>query len=227
MGYKLNRITRAMQMALDLINRCSIGGLRARISARIPKKRDQEFTEYQRVNDIVYSDPSDDIEFPIQPMNFNQNNVSNTVSVTPIVHTGSYADELALSMNALAVAIGYDIYFRGGKYKPETEEGRKLIAHEMKHVEQHHDRRIYQNTDLEILEKEAEFVENKEVYDSDPYKLYIIGKKRFYFRNSQIKKIVLNAANGIEEWMNDQKYVRNNEDYSKLLLAYKTWLRER
>ncbi|MEE0999379.1 MAG: DUF4157 domain-containing protein [Treponemataceae bacterium] len=32
--------------------------------------------------------------------------------------------------------LGKDIYFRNKAYKPETEEGRKILAHELTHI--HH-----------------------------------------------------------------------------------------
>ncbi len=39
----------------------------------------------------------------------------------PLIHYGSYANELTRSRNLIALAIGSDIYIRGGHYKPETE----------------------------------------------------------------------------------------------------------
>ena len=56
------------------------------------------------------------------------------------IHTGAYADKLTKSSGAEAVTIGRDIYFAGGKYNPETEDGIRLLAHELQHVIQFQDR---------------------------------------------------------------------------------------
>ncbi len=50
------------------------------------------------------------------------------------VHTGSYADRLNRKLNSDAFTYGSDIFFRSGRYSPETVEGKKLIAHELTHV---------------------------------------------------------------------------------------------
>jgi nucleoid-associated protein YgaU len=50
------------------------------------------------------------------------------------VHTGSEADEAARSINAEAFTVGSDVAFSKGKYDPETDDGKELIAHELAHV---------------------------------------------------------------------------------------------
>jgi outer membrane protein OmpA-like peptidoglycan-associated protein len=52
------------------------------------------------------------------------------------IHTGSRAGESAKAVNALAYTVGRDIVFGAGQYSPETESGKKLIAHELTHVVQ-------------------------------------------------------------------------------------------
>lgn len=81
----------------------------------------------------------------------------------PLIHYGPYANELTRSRNLIALSIGSDIYIRGGHYKPETEEGRALLAHELTHVAQHTERRtsIKRKEDREVLEQEAEQNEKK------------------------------------------------------------------
>ena len=49
---------------------------------------------------------------------------------------GPAADEYTRSHHALALVLGTDIFFRNGAYRPETEEGRKILAHELTHVAQ-------------------------------------------------------------------------------------------
>lgn len=52
------------------------------------------------------------------------------------VHTDSESDKLNRSLHARAFTAGRDIFFKLGEYKPESESGRKLIAHELTHVMQ-------------------------------------------------------------------------------------------
>jgi hypothetical protein len=52
------------------------------------------------------------------------------------VHTDVDADRSARSMDALAYTLGRDIVFRSGSYAPDTDAGRRLLAHELAHVVQ-------------------------------------------------------------------------------------------
>ncbi len=50
------------------------------------------------------------------------------------IHTGTEAAGLNRELNANAFTIGRDIYFNAGKYEPETESGKHLLAHELTHT---------------------------------------------------------------------------------------------
>lgn len=50
------------------------------------------------------------------------------------VHTDTYAAQTARSITAKAYAIGSNIVFGSGEYRPESEAGRHLIAHELAHI---------------------------------------------------------------------------------------------
>ena len=50
------------------------------------------------------------------------------------IHTGTIATKSAQSINALAYTSGNDIIFNQGQYAPETNTGKKLLAHELTHV---------------------------------------------------------------------------------------------
>lgn len=52
------------------------------------------------------------------------------------VHTGGTADQLNRSVQAEAFTTGNDVFFKDGKYAPETTDGRGLLAHELTHVVQ-------------------------------------------------------------------------------------------
>lgn len=66
------------------------------------------------------------------------------------VHTGRQADEAARSIDAAAFTIGQDIVFRAGNYRPNSPKGKRLLAHELAHVDQQTadgDRSLYRQTD--------------------------------------------------------------------------------
>ncbi|NOW93890.1 DUF4157 domain-containing protein [Mucilaginibacter sp. SG564] len=52
------------------------------------------------------------------------------------IHTGLEAEKSTQSINALAYTTGNNIVFNTGQYAPESNSGKKLIAHELTHVVQ-------------------------------------------------------------------------------------------
>jgi hypothetical protein len=55
------------------------------------------------------------------------------------IHADREADQLARAAEATAFTVGQDIYFREEAYAPDSDAGRKLLAHEMTHVVQRAD----------------------------------------------------------------------------------------
>ncbi len=53
------------------------------------------------------------------------------------VHADETAAASALSVGALAFAYGRDLVFGRGQYRPETQSGRELLAHELGHLAEH------------------------------------------------------------------------------------------
>jgi hypothetical protein len=52
------------------------------------------------------------------------------------VHTDGSAVQMSRDLQAQAFTTGQDIYFGAGKYAPESEDGKRLLAHELTHVVQ-------------------------------------------------------------------------------------------
>lgn len=52
------------------------------------------------------------------------------------VHTGADAVSSARALDAVAYTVGADVYFGAGAYAPDSQSGRRLIAHELAHVVQ-------------------------------------------------------------------------------------------
>src|SRR5213083_297242 len=46
------------------------------------------------------------------------------------IHTDGREADSARTLNALAYTVGRDLVFGAGQYRPETTDGRKLLAHE-------------------------------------------------------------------------------------------------
>lgn len=52
------------------------------------------------------------------------------------IHTGSESAGMSRELGAKAFTVGSDIFFGAGQYKPDSEEGKHLIAHELTHTVQ-------------------------------------------------------------------------------------------
>jgi hypothetical protein len=52
------------------------------------------------------------------------------------IHAGPKADMLNRTLNARAFTVGRDVFFAGGEYRPHSEAGQRLIAHELAHTVQ-------------------------------------------------------------------------------------------
>jgi hypothetical protein len=191
------------------------------------RKGANQFMEYQRTETTVKRDPARDRIFPLETVEIQRFRTKHDSAVeTAMIHTGPAADELARSLNALAVTVAGDIFFRNGAYRPETEEGRMLLAHEMTHVAQHAEKRITKQTSTQALEAEATGAEAKEAYNTDPLVTVEIDGELFTFRKSVMKKITKDVAGDIEDWVNAQRHTMDEERYLKLLCAYQNWLAE-
>src|SRR6202162_2237447 len=52
------------------------------------------------------------------------------------VHTDAKASDSARSVQAYAYTVGSDVVFQSGKYEPDSESGKRMLAHELTHVVQ-------------------------------------------------------------------------------------------
>lgn len=139
------------------------------------------------------------------------------------IHIGMSADEYARSFNALALTVERDIFFRNGAYKPETEEGRKLLAHELTHVSQNENKEDYRNTEKKELENQAVLEEQTEEYKSDRLIDYKINGKVYQLTAKQIKKIEEDSLKEMENWVLEQESFMSSEEYLKLLLDFERY----
>jgi hypothetical protein len=76
--------------------------------------------------------PAETTQFFYDRMGYNFENVN--------IHTGANATRSTKEVNAKAYAIDNNIVFNEGQYNPKTQEGKKLLAHELTHVVQNGDK---------------------------------------------------------------------------------------
>lgn len=191
------------------------------------RKRAQEFMEYQHVETMVRRTLDHDRVFPLDTVAIQEYRTEYKGNLeTAIIHTGPAADEIARSMNALAVTIAGDIYFRNNAFNPSDEEGRKLLAHELTHVTQYSEKRITRQTTTEELEREASKAEAAQGYDPDPFVTIPVGNKAIRIRSSVVPELVHLVANDVEQWVSRQKTTLDQKSYLDLLCAYESWLEE-
>ena len=189
-------------------------------------KRETKLADYQyserAVDRVLFRDRKHPLDTVIIN-DFNQKTGSNLDGVKILY--GSGADEYTRSRHALALAVADKIYFRNGAYKPETEEGRALIAHELTHIAQHKNKEEYKNASKTELEQEAEINEFNERYNPDPLIAKKIGGTEYKFRKSVWKKIVSNAVRGVEQYIEWEEGRIPNRKYLELLLKYQEFMR--
>lgn len=190
------------------------------------KVEDSGNVEYELPAAMVIRNYLNDREFPLETVNLMTHELNHEEDIGEVkLHTGAYADEYARSVHAMAFTVGKEIFFRNGAYKPETEEGRALLAHELKHVSQNKENLLADNRSMQQLEGEAELEEAKELHDPDPFIVMKLDGQEIRLRKSQKKMIEFRVKKAIEEWVDNQENTMREEDYLKLLISYSEWLK--
>ena len=189
-------------------------------------KTDNQLISWQRQTGMLARNETHDRIFPMETVEIKSFDTKHNADIEKaLIHAGPSADEFARSLNALAITIGRDIYFRNGAYRPETEEGRSVLAHELTHVRQYDEKRITKNTTGKELEDEAVQEENKELYDPDPFISVDIDGEIFTLRKSELKKTAYEEAEELRDWLTHQRTVLSEEKYLELLCRTEQWTR--
>ena len=190
------------------------------------KQEDSGNVEYVLPAAMVMRNYLHDREFPLESVMLSATETKHNEDIGKVkIHIGAYADEYARSMHAMAFTIGSTIFFRNGSYKPESEEGRALLAHEMKHISQNKEYMTAGNRTKEELEAEAVQAEEIERYNPDVCE--VINGKSYRMRKSQKAKLDYLVEKGLEEWVEGEENAMSDRDYLKLLLNYKDYLEGR
>lgn len=164
---------------------------------------------------------------PIEMTTLNEYNLKTGDNLEDVkIHYGAYSDELTRAYHATALTIGTTIYFSTRAYKPETEEGRKTIAHELTHIRQNKEDILEGQKTTDELEDEAVQTEKIEEYNPDPLIIKRIDGVEYRYKKSVWKKIAANVFRGVEEFVEREEGRMPDADYLKLLLNYQDWLEE-
>lgn len=91
------------------------------------------------------------------------------------VHSDTPAEQSARDVNAHAYTVGHDIVFGAGQFSPETQVGRRMIAHELAHV-------VQQSPNLRRIIPDSvkgESVHDPSEQDTDRVEEHAIGNRAF------------------------------------------------
>ena len=191
-------------------------------------KKENSFMDYKLKEKTVSRNINNDRVFPVDNQTLDEFYNETEMNLDyAIIHTGSYADELTRSLHTLALTVGKDIYFRNQAYKLETEEGRKILAHELTHIHQQKKDILKGETTKESLEKEAENTEKHFEHQTEKIKTVKIGNNVYKLNEHEYKKFMQDTKNIIEEELESKLRRLDEEESLKLLYAYKEMLENR
>ena len=164
------------------------------------EKKESEFMEYLNPEQIIMRKWEYNREHKLDTVILNDFNQKNDTSLEDVkVVYGPASDEYTRQNHALALTVANTIYFRNGAYKPETEEGRMLLTHELTHVVQNKNKEEYRNATKVDKEIEAESKEIQQEYNPDPEIVIKVHGKYKKIRRSKVKKEINNFAGDIAD----------------------------
>lgn len=185
------------------------------------RQNENDFMEYTGSERIIYRERKNDRIIPISTTILNEYNQKNDSKIERTeLHYGPNSDELARSYHANALVIGTAIYFRNGAYKPETEDGRKILAHELTHVKQNLEDILEGQKTVRELEAEAEQIEKQTVSVQKDYRYLNYDGNRIRVNKNLYTKIMEMVKENIESKIEHNLMHLKEEDYFKFLLTY-------
>lgn len=190
-------------------------------------KKENTFAEYQHVETMKDFILKYDRIHPVDRVvinNFNRKNGTNLEEVKMVYGNG--ANEITRANHALAVTVADTIFFRNGAYKPETEEGQKLLAHELTHAAQYKNRPLADNRTQDELETQAENSELNEEYDPDKKIEKVINNTKYSFTKKEWQQLKEMIKLDMEKWFEQQEKELSENDYLKFLINAEKWEEE-
>ena len=155
---------------------------------------------------------------------FNQSTGNNVdrAYITPL--DSDYAHDMMMT-TVLAYVLLDDVKVRRDKYKPETEEGRKLLAHELTHLAQNQNKEFVDHRTREELEEEAEANERTAESIQDPLVTRKIHGKDVVLPASKWHEVSEYVFRKLRRWIHYEKFIRPPEEYELLVKKYECWMK--
>lgn len=186
------------------------------------RQEETDFIEYSVIEKVLFRDKKNDRVIPIDNLTLNDFNLDLNTNIENVeIHYGPNSDELTRSHHATALTIGNAIYFRNNAYKPETEEGRKTLAHELTHIHQGKEDILEGQRPVSELENEAKNAEKIAEYNPDRYREITFKGKKYKVTEKQYKQIMKDIKDKVEEAIANNIMNLNEEEYLKFIIAYK------
>lgn len=113
------------------------------------------------------------------------------------VHTDQEAAQTAKELNAKAYTIGNHIVFNEGQFNTESSEGKKLLAHELTHVAQNDDRKLFRQP--------SDDMENCKGWRSDPHSITVAAANKIMKEELKWDKVTIQKITKCDIWDPDNK----------------------
>jgi len=107
--------------------------LSANITPFVQTKSDDESKVSDHLTSSIENSRGNGSSMDHQTKSFMENRIGADFSSVKI-HSGQESVQMNRELNAQAFTTGNDIYFNEGKYSPQTDDGKRLLAHELTHV---------------------------------------------------------------------------------------------
>ena len=181
----------------------------------------QRLLQFDTIQNLYYPEAFAPVEATTVE-EFNQNTDNNIENVH--YYCGDDYESMVVRLWAYAVVILGDVYFRRGKFQPESEEGRKLLTHELTHVAQNKNKEFVDHRTRKELEEEAEFNERTAESIQDPLVTRTIRGEEVTLPASRWHEVsteVLDVL--VPEWVDYERFKRSPEGYELLKRKYAHW----
>ena len=125
------------------------------------------------------------------------------------VHTDSEAAESAASVNALAYTLGNHVVFNSGLYAPNTDGGKRLLAHELVHTLQQEGSGVSENHQaVKVQQKVDDIVQRSLLFESTVNICHnVLETRNFYVSNGGIRVVLLLDPLPLDgKYCNDHKF---------------------
>ena len=153
---------------------------------------------------------------------FNQNTGNNVKKADVYLSRKAWNE---VNSFVLAFVVAEKIIMMRGQHKPETEEGRKLLAHELTHVAQNQNKEFVDHRTREELEEEAEANERTAESIQDPLVTRKVEGKDVVLPASMWHEVSQKLFRELRRWIHYEKFIRPPKEYELLVKKYEYFMK--